>query len=760
MPSSSPSPAARVGAALACDARRNRGVLFGGVGPGGTWLDDTWLWDGTRWLSTDVEVRPSPRKGHALTYDSRRERIVLYGGEGADGNLRDDTWEWDGQRWSPRQSATVPAPRARHSLTYDTHQGVVVLFLGGVTDTSLSNETWTFDGAGWREIISLTRPSGRWKPGLAFDENENGIILIGGDESDDVWRMRNSEWHQIDDVPRSAFLVSWKGGQSVRVDEPYLATSLWLGDKWSRAGGPVGESRARFQSAAAFDEARREVVVFGGAVVDDDRSQGLLDDTWTWNGVDWREKAVAVRPPARAKHAMTYDSSRQRIVMVGGADAESERNDTWEWDGVRWSEVLSVHKPVRDSNAIIDFDRARGRVVLVATSGATWEYDGTDWQEMLPVPSSSARLRTALVFSPGLIAHIDVWRPPPGWPARSSNALGVGRQRVGERAFTGGIPVARDRLEAVFNDGRRRITVLDNADARVWEVKVGQPRARAALRTSSAHPMSVRAGIVATDPAAAHAWHAIWLGALVHAHVSRRVIRLGTRSAAPVRARARAPELRTIAYSQAGCVAAKPRARAILFARHNTATEQERASARSTRAVDSHAKRAPAVLHATRMRTARRAISAKEVAVVHGRPATAICCERMTQAFATARRFVARRRALPGALRVGGRLRAAIRLRWTRKLRSASRRPRPGWLRFRSTYRALGRRCNRARAGRACSTSPQGRRGNLCHAPLNPAIGGKCGVAEGRCRQAGHRLDPRLRLHMMRLVEGPSYLVG
>jgi hypothetical protein len=46
---------------------------------------------------------------------------------------------------------------------------------------------------------------------------------------------------------------------------------------------------------------------------------------------------VATTVPARFKHAMAYDEARRRVVLFGGAGAGSfgELSDTWEWDGAR-----------------------------------------------------------------------------------------------------------------------------------------------------------------------------------------------------------------------------------------------------------------------------------------------------------------------------------------------------------------------------------------------------------------------------------------
>ena len=63
-------------------------------------LSDLWQWDGTRW----TEIRPAGTgPGHryqpVMVYDRRRDRTVLYGGIGSSSASSSDTWEWDGAVW-------------------------------------------------------------------------------------------------------------------------------------------------------------------------------------------------------------------------------------------------------------------------------------------------------------------------------------------------------------------------------------------------------------------------------------------------------------------------------------------------------------------------------------------------------------------------------------------------------------------------------------------------------------------------------------
>jgi hypothetical protein len=67
--------------------------------------------------------------------------------------------------------------------------------------------------------------------------------------------------------------------------------------------------------------------LFGG-----DGENGVLADLWGWDGATWIEIETDDGPPARSRHAMAYDSARDRIVLFGGNQGEyaNQWGDTWE----------------------------------------------------------------------------------------------------------------------------------------------------------------------------------------------------------------------------------------------------------------------------------------------------------------------------------------------------------------------------------------------------------------------------------------------
>jgi hypothetical protein len=94
---------------MAYDSSRGKMVLFGGdfadVSDRGTWEYNAMKWE----RRLDLGIEPSPRRSAAMVYDDKRKLMVLSGGSDlVDGRLLDDTWEYDGTKW-------MQADRAVHS---------------------------------------------------------------------------------------------------------------------------------------------------------------------------------------------------------------------------------------------------------------------------------------------------------------------------------------------------------------------------------------------------------------------------------------------------------------------------------------------------------------------------------------------------------------------------------------------------------------------------------------------------------------------
>jgi hypothetical protein len=196
--------------------------------------------------------------------------------------------------------------------------------------------------------LAQTAPPAVYSVGAAYDTDRGRLVVFGGY----IGRYIGDTWE-------------WDG-------------ATW---KLVTSTGPT----PRNSPALAYDEARHQIVMFGG----DTRETGALGDTWVYDGIAWRQVGTS-GPPPRTTHQMVYDSRRQRIVLFGGSSGQQMFGDTWEWDGNQWTERPTSGPPARTLYGLA-YDRERGRTVLFGGTAVlapnapsfsdTWEWDGTRWTQ-------------------------------------------------------------------------------------------------------------------------------------------------------------------------------------------------------------------------------------------------------------------------------------------------------------------------------------------------------------------------------------------
>ncbi|MCG8418013.1 MAG: hypothetical protein MJE77_08740 [Proteobacteria bacterium] len=407
------SPQARWHHAMVYDARRDRIVLFSGTGVGE--FNDTWEWDGTSWTQVTPDgPSPSVRWGHAMAYDAARSRVVLFGGASPDWIEYNDTWEWDGTRWiEMAPSGRLPSPRWGHTMAYDSARGRVVLFHQASDGETI--DTWEWDGTQWTEVTPTNfSPSARWNHAMTYDAARGHIVLFGGSDANgakqnDTWQWMGTRWTQ---TARDGVLPPARSGHAMAYDEvrhwivlfggngangaKYGDTWIWDGAEWIELFPPGPVPAARAGHAMSYDAARDRIVLFGG----DQRS-----DTWEWNGKQWIAMAPASPSPRPLEHhAMAYDKMRGRVILFGGK-AFSPYDSMWEWDGEQWTRITPIDlSPSPRSSHTMAYNPARNRVVLFAgddhrNRNDTWEWDGTSWTPVSPpYASPPARFGHAMAY--------------------------------------------------------------------------------------------------------------------------------------------------------------------------------------------------------------------------------------------------------------------------------------------------------------------------------------------------------------------------
>jgi hypothetical protein len=181
-----------------------------------------------------------------------------------------------------------------------------------------------------------------------------------------------------------------------------------LGDTWTWDGvtwrqlHPAHSPSPRGAMGMTYDAARGEVVLFGGY-----DGAGDLRDTWTWNGTDWHSKHPAIRPSARDGMGMTYDAARGEVVLTGGYSIAGGAHvrDTWTWDGTTWTKQHPLASPSGRDSVGMAYDASRGEVVLfggfddsASSLGDTWTWNGTTWTREHPATSPSDRGGPGLTY--------------------------------------------------------------------------------------------------------------------------------------------------------------------------------------------------------------------------------------------------------------------------------------------------------------------------------------------------------------------------
>ena len=149
--------------------------------------------------------------------------------------------------------------------------------------------------------------------------------------------------------------IAHEGGQQMDLVLPRVSVDAL----WARADLPP-----RTGFSLAYDQARDRLVLFGGL---DPETNQPRNDTWEFDGVSWIQRTPPDAPDPRFAQVMVYDTARQRVVLFGGYSdvAGWSYSDTWEWDGVNWLLAAQQYAgPTARGRQSMAYDVARERVVM------------------------------------------------------------------------------------------------------------------------------------------------------------------------------------------------------------------------------------------------------------------------------------------------------------------------------------------------------------------------------------------------------------
>lgn len=200
---------------LVYDQTLKKTVLFGGYDGVSTYLNQTWMFDGSVWAQ--VKKNPAPSRSHpAMWYDPILKKTVIYGGIGRltanDAVTRfSDMWSFDGTGWTQIMPATTPGMRYGAEVAVDPKTSHAFVFGGIRVDLDASNsqvqvyanDMWEWDGTNWTKVTTAVTPPARENGGFAVDPIRNELVMFGGYRGfylSDLWSFSNGKWTQVLEV--------------------------------------------------------------------------------------------------------------------------------------------------------------------------------------------------------------------------------------------------------------------------------------------------------------------------------------------------------------------------------------------------------------------------------------------------------------------------------------------------------------------------------------------------------------------------------
>ncbi len=376
-------PSARATPAMAYDPAAHAVIYFGGGWNLGQSGNDTWTFAGGNWtnISATLSVAPGPRDGAVMTYDAADQYIVLFGGftnsfagapntSWANGSYAlADTWSFQWGYWTNITSLSPAAPPARFmgAMTYDYTDGYAVLFGGDALNGTLFNDTWTFSGGVWNDISASvgTAPAGRSFAAMADDPSDGYVVLFGGWDSIN-WTIFNDTW-------------------------------TFSAGSWTLL--PAASAPLQLRGAAmAYDAARTELVLFGGATYGYFGPIVPQAETWTFAAGAWTDisSTIASAPPARFSAGITNISSSGSLLMADGCLAAGcfsyvDISDGWLYNasgpiGRAWIPVGESDQPSQRATPAMAYDAVDHYVLYFGggwnvgeSVGDTWTFANGTW---------------------------------------------------------------------------------------------------------------------------------------------------------------------------------------------------------------------------------------------------------------------------------------------------------------------------------------------------------------------------------------------
>lgn len=250
-----------------------------------------------------VTSPPLGRSGHAMIVD-RRQRLIVFGG-----------------RYSDLQSCVASSSE---------------FFLGDTKTVDLTAPT------AWATLAATgTPPSARSPDAAVYDNLRDRMMVLGGSAADDVWGLElspSASWSLLQCLNTPSGTLKYRASVLDSVGDRLLVhgltgdQSLWAlslsTNEWSvllteGTPPPVVSAATR----AVFDPMRRRMLIYDGSSATQPVYELMLEDSLLWRRVNLTSGTA---PSARLNAAVAYESSTDRLIIVGGYDPStySELGDT------------------------------------------------------------------------------------------------------------------------------------------------------------------------------------------------------------------------------------------------------------------------------------------------------------------------------------------------------------------------------------------------------------------------------------------------
>ncbi|MFI5372606.1 MAG: kelch repeat-containing protein, partial [Candidatus Eisenbacteria bacterium] len=382
------SPGPRYGCLSAMDSLRHRMVMFGGY-DGANLRSDVWtltLGAAARWDSIPISGGPGPRQRGVAVYDPAHDRVIVFGGTDALDDPHADVWEL---RIGTTSSWTLlaptgsgPAPTYSHRGIYDPLRDRVLYYVPG--DTSQVYALDLTSPPAWHLLATTgVSPTPRFGTVMDYDPTEDRLVVHGGIDNvgtyyDDTWALSlggTPAWSTLTRIGIGTTGRAFAGGvydpvglQLVMIGGLYWnsvtanATSAVYGlsmapfSTWQSLVATPATHVARESAAAAYDVARHELLLFGGAT-SATTDVDILDLS---GSAVWSHWSFASPPPALSGASGVYDEVRDRMLVFGGQNGGTYSGTVWMLDrtGVpTWSPIVATGGPPaarRDASLVLD----------------------------------------------------------------------------------------------------------------------------------------------------------------------------------------------------------------------------------------------------------------------------------------------------------------------------------------------------------------------------------------------------------------------